>query len=232
MARVTYGALITELAGSIGGVTFHKNASGNIARLKPNMPMIASQAQGIQQNKLSQLIATWPTLTLVQKASWNALAAAHDHVNEFGETKTLNGFQWFMSCNLNLLQVGEAVILTAPVWTVMATPVNGTIAKNANNLYIRWDPNCNFTPNYAVLYISTPLRQSSVNYRRSMFFANSTKNLSIDYWQLTNYWLNVTGISWPTFYASAHARYILRVKTIQTGTGLASPYLTLIDKIG
>jgi hypothetical protein len=232
MARVTYGALITELSGSIGGVTFHKNSSGNIARLKPNSPNVASSFQLGQQSRLNQLITTWPTLTLAQKASWNALAAAHDHVNEFGETKTLNGFQWFMSCNLNLQLVGEAIILSAPGWTVMATPVNGTIAKNDTDLYIRWVPNCNFTPDYAVLYISTPLRQSSVNYRRSMFFANSTKNLSIAYWQLTNYWLNVTGISWPTFFASANARYILRVKTIQTGTGLASPYLTLIDKIG
>ncbi|GAH48125.1 unnamed protein product [marine sediment metagenome] len=36
MARVTYGGGVTEFAGSIGGVTFQRNASGYIAKLRSN----------------------------------------------------------------------------------------------------------------------------------------------------------------------------------------------------
>ena len=89
MARVTYGPLITELAGSIGGVTFQKNSSGNVARLKSKKPLNPTLAQANQQTLLSQLVAYWSTLSQVNKDTWNDLAAAHDHVTPWGETKTL-----------------------------------------------------------------------------------------------------------------------------------------------
>lgn len=230
MARVTYGALITELAGSIGGVTFHKNASGNIARLKPNMPMNASQQQTDQHNKLNSLIAIWPTLTLVQKTSWNNLAAAHPHINPFSVTKNLNGFQWFMSCNLNLLQVGEAVILTAPAYAPPAAPTAYVLFSEVTFLALHFSAPWNFTPNYLVLYVTPPIRQSSLKFKKATFFISSTHNYNAEYYNITALYIALFNLVWADVFNLADCTIIARAKIVQTGTGLSSPYTTSMIK--
>jgi hypothetical protein len=122
MARVTYGPLITELAGSIGGITFQRNSSGSIARLKPNKPVNSSWLQQARQTVLSTVIALWPTLSFAQQTGWNNFAAAHDHADEYGNMKTISGFQWFVSCNLNLATASAAYIMAAPVWSILSIP--------------------------------------------------------------------------------------------------------------
>jgi hypothetical protein len=232
MARVTYGALITELAGSIGGITFHKNASGNIARLKPNMPMIASPAQAVQQNKLNSLIAIWPTLTLVQKTSWNNLAVAHDHINEFGEVKTLNGFQWFMSCNLNLLQIDQAIILSAPGWSVVAAVDAFTMYVTNVQITINWGHFVNPGADYYVIYASPPIRQNSLKIRKAKFFLEYYTNHNDDIHNITASYIAAFNLVWADFYNTADANIIVRIRKIQNGTGLSSPYTSSLVKIG
>lgn len=232
MARVTYGALITELAGSIGGITFHKNSSGNIARLKPNMPMVASPAQNDQQYKLNSLIAIWPTLTLVQKTSWNNLATAHDHINEFGETKTLNGFQWFMSCNLNLLTVGENVILSAPAYAPPAAPGPFIISDGSNNFNVHFIPNWSSPDNYYIVYASSPLRQSSLKKRSYFLSLGSVIMVDANWLYIQALYESTFNLSYPSLYNNGNCTIIVRVKVLQPGTGLSSPYTSALIKIG
>jgi hypothetical protein len=232
MARVTYGALITELAGSIGGITFHKNGSGNIARLKPNMPMIASHNQALQQSKLNSLVAIWPTLTLVQKNSWINFAIAHPHINEFDESKIVNGFQWFMSCNLNLLQVSEAVIVTAPAYAPPAAPAVFTVTASHDDFYLGWGGATNPTPSYLLCYVSSPIRQTPVKNRRSMFFLNDPYWYNSSILVLRVAYSNQFNLVWGTFFDTAKCSIFIRVKVVQHLTGLSSPYTEKIVKIG
>jgi hypothetical protein len=232
MARVTYGALITELAGSIGGITFHKNSSGNIARLKPNMPMIASPVQALQQNKFNSLIAMWPTLTNVQKTSWNNFAAAHPHINEFGQSKIINGFQWFMSCNLNLLVVNEATILTAPAYAPPAALPAFSIANHPTIYYIFWGVAQNVTPDYLVIYSSSPLRQTSLKLKRSFFFFRYIHSFNADSCGLTAQLASILNIAWGDLFDANGCTMIVRIKRVQTGTGLSSPYTSAMIKPG
>jgi hypothetical protein len=196
------------------------------------MPMIASPAQGIQQNKLNQLIATWPTLTLVQKASWNALAAAHDHVNEFGETKTLNGFQWFMSCNLNLLSVGEAIILSAPGWTVIAAPPVFTLHASAVHLWANFTPNFNSSGYWIQCFSTSPMRQSSLKLRKSTFLIRTVNENSTDNIYLEGFFASTFNLTWANFFNNSICTITVRLKLVQEGTGLCSPYTSGLIKIG
>jgi hypothetical protein len=232
MARVTYGALITELAGSIGGITFHKNSSGNIARLKPNMPMLPSQLQGNQQYKLSSLIAIWPTLTNVQKTSWNNLAAAHDHVNEFGEIKNLNGFQWFMSCNLNLLVVDAATILTAPAYAVPALINIDYVYTGGGNLIMRFPAGTFPNTNKILVYATSPQRQSTMKLRKSTFLLGSVTGYDDYQVNLKPYYEAAILIDWATLLSSGNCTVIFRAKVVSAASGLSSPFSSYLLKIG
>jgi len=230
MARVTYGALITELAGSIGGITFQKNGSGNIARLKPNMPMISSPAQAEQQYKLSSLVAQWAALTLIQQTSWNDFAAAHDHINEFGETKTLNGFQWFMSCNLNLYTIEEDLILTAPAW--YAVPPPSTFGFYVDDSNFDLEPDAAWSPAgcYTVCYVTSPIRQAAEKIKKSTYYLKYWDSHFANAQSIKNPYRWLFNLVWMDFYNTAVCTIVVRIKNVQTISGLSSTYTSNIVK--
>lgn len=119
MARVTYGPLITAFSGSIGGITFQRNSSGNIARMRPAPPVVSSALQAAQQARLITTVNYWSKLTCPQKALWNQFAIDHPRTNDWGEIHTLNGLEWFMSVNLNLFDPVECPSGDPPAWSVV-----------------------------------------------------------------------------------------------------------------
>lgn len=231
MARVTYGALITELAGSIGGITFQRNSSGNIARLKPNMPVNVSENQQSQIFLLSQLVAAWSAFSDADKTSWNDLAAAHDHINEWSESKKLNGFQWFLSCNLNLLITDQAVTSTAPAWSTVAAVDPFTLTADGSNFDINWAPSVDLTGYYIIVYATPPLRQSSLKLRKSTFILDITGDAIIDTIALKILYEALFNVVWVDFFSNANCTIIIRTKLVQKDTGLASPYTSALIKI-
>lgn len=231
MARVTYGSGVTELAGSIGGVTYQKNASGNVARLRPNPTVNPSALQSNYQNNMAILVSYWPTLSQANKDTWDALAAAHDHTTPWGEIKTLSGYQWFISCNLTRLLLSQSILSTAPAWATVSPAGAFTIQVSATYIRLYWTPDLSGSY-YTLLYCSLPLRQSSLKLRRSLFFTDfAASGPAIDYWDFTSEYEALTGITWADFYASADASIIVRVKRLYLSKGLSSAYTSAIVKI-
>ena len=174
MARVTYGSGVTELAGSIGGVTFQKNASGNIAKLRTNPVVNPTALQAGYQNNIATLVAFWPTLSQANKELWDAVATAHDHTTPWGETKTLSGYQWFLSCNLNRLLLSGSILSAPGAWYAMSPAPSFVIQTSATYIRLYWSPDLPGTF-YTALYSTLPLRQSSLKLRRSLFFTAFAK---------------------------------------------------------
>ena len=232
MARVTYGVSITEYAGSIGGVTFLRNASGPIAKLRSNPPVNPSPDQSTYQTNMAILVAYWPTLSQANKDSWDALAAAHDHTTPWGETKTLSGYQWFLSCNLTRLLIAGSILDTAPAWYTVDTP--GSFVLQTSSTYIRcyWATPLSSTY-YKYLYVTLPLRQSSIKLRRSLFFLiHKTSSTTVEYWDFTSEFEAFANVTWSTFFATSDCSIICRVKQVHFSQGFSSAFTSAIVKIG
>ena len=232
MARVTYGESITEYAGSIGGITYQKNRSGNIAKLRANPTVNPTALQAGYQTNMAYLVSFWPTLSQEDKGDWDAFAAAHDHTTPWGEIKTLNGYQWFLSCNLNRLLIDESVLSSPPAW--VSYPAPDVFILETSSTYLRlywasaWDP-----VTYWTVYVSLPLRQSSLKLRRSLFFLEFVQdNTSQTYHDITVKFAALANVTWATFYASADASLIVRIKQLAPSRGLTSSFTSAIVKIG
>jgi len=119
MARVIYGPIITDIKGSIGGMTFQKNGSGQIARLKPRKNQTNTQKQRDQQPRLKQVQREWNLLSLVNKISWNDFAGVNQKIGLDGQNKTLTGYQWFLSINQNRLLFDNSILLVPPVYEIV-----------------------------------------------------------------------------------------------------------------
>lgn len=231
MARVTYGDSITEYAGSIGGVTFQRNPSGPIAKLRSRPIVNPSPDQSIYQINMAKSVAFWPTLSQVNKDLWDAFAVAHDHTTPWGETKTLSGYQWFLSVSLNMLFMERAILSSPPAWVVYSPPPSFTIQVSPTYIRLFWDPA--WTPDvYWTQYVSLPLRQSSLKLRRSLFFLyHRASSVPVTTWDFTSRFQAFANVTWATFYANSDCSIISRVLQISPTRGLASPYASAIIKI-
>lgn len=231
MARVTYGSGVTELAGSIGGVTYQKNASGNIAKLRANPTVNPSALQAGYQNNMATLVSYWPTLSQANKDLWDAHAVAHDHTTPWGETKTLSGYQWFLSVNLKRLQFVLAILDVPGTWAALSPPDSFTLVATATYLRCEWSPN--YDPVYGLaFYLTLPLRQSSLKLRRSLFFVHWDADvISIANYDLTSYFEALANVTWGTFYASADCSIICRIMHIRGSRCYTFGYTSAIVKI-
>lgn len=232
MARVTYGESITEYAGSIGGVTFLKNASGPIAKLRSNPPVNPSPDQSTHQTRMAMLVALWPTLSQGEKDSWNTIAAAHDKTTPWGETKTLSGYQWFLSTNLIRLKITATTQKTAPAWIALSPPDQFTIETSSTYIRAAWSPA--FDTIFSLLaYVSLPLRQSSIKLRRSLFYIKQYYHPpALDNWDLTEEIRTLFNVTWSTFFASSDCSIIIRIMVCHAYYGWTSAFTSAIVKIG
>jgi hypothetical protein len=169
MARVSYGTPINELTGSIAGTTFQRNFSGTIVRSKPNKIINPSNLLGSKQLGLSSLVTAWNKLTSIQKNGWNALATAHDHTDPWGSIRTISGYQWFLSNNLNLAVVNGGRLGDAPSYLLPDPPPNYSLLFQATELLIAFTESYDPDPYTLVIYATPPVRTTSSKSRISTF---------------------------------------------------------------
>ena len=231
MARVTYGSGITEYNGSIGGITYQKNASGNIAKLRSNPAVNPTPLQSIYQTRMAYLVSFWPTLSQANKDLWDAFALLHDHTTPWADIKTLSGYQWFLSCNLKRMLYHSTPISVPPTWAVKSPPPVFTLS------YTLYQFTLSFYPVYypdtdLIIYCSLPLKQSSLKLRRSLFLVKIIYN-SIGY-AIIDIMAEVEaliGMSWADFISNVDCNLIVRVQNGEFDLGLFSSYTSAIKKI-
>jgi hypothetical protein len=231
MARVTYTALISKITGSIGGLTFQVNPSGHILRSKPQMPAKPMPAANIQQRNISLLTAAWPSLSNANKVTWSDFATAHQKVNEWSISKYLNGFQWYLSCNLNLLIVDEATIDAAPIWEVMTVPDAFTIYTDVDDIKVDFGAEYTAPYDYVMVYASPPIRQSSIKLRRSLKLILITSVSAQQYISLTASYSSLFNLIWSDLYNDSDCSIIVRLKFIKETKGLSGPFTSAITKL-
>jgi hypothetical protein len=232
MARVTYGSGVTEYKGSIGGITYQRNASGPVAKLRSIWIVNPSHSQSFYQRNLAYLVSYWPTLSQANKNAWDAFSAAHDHTTPWGDSKTLSGFQWFLSVNLNRMVYYTTPIETPPTWFSFSPPDSFTLV--ATSTYLRCEWSSTWTPDgWPRIYLTLPLRQSSLKLRRSLFYITfGSWQAPLDTLDLTSYFETLANVTWSAFYESSNCSIICRLQDCGLSTGLGSAFTSAIVKIG
>lgn len=115
MAKVKFGQIISEARGKIAGMVFSRNTYGSYIRQKVTPVNPSSAAQTTIRTYLTQLAQDWRDLTAAQKLQWNTQAVAYAKTNIFGDKQAPTGFNLYMGLNLNILNIGGAVISTPPI---------------------------------------------------------------------------------------------------------------------
>lgn len=115
-------ALVTQMSGSIGGLTGSHNSSGLYLRSRAIPVNSSTAAQNAVRNAIAVLAPYWSnTLTPTQRAQWNDYAAVVKTTNTLGSDIYLSGFNWFVATNALRIQAPRPIVPTAPSLLSLAT---------------------------------------------------------------------------------------------------------------
>jgi len=130
-------ASLTNISGSLGGMTFARNKGGLYVRNRsgttnPNSPR--QQAVRTAMANMSQLYAS---ITNLQQGQWVAYASAVSVVNRLGESTKLSAHQHFVRSNVARVTAGLAPVLNGPSELNLGTlsPVTITAINTVNQTY-------------------------------------------------------------------------------------------------
>lgn len=107
--------VFSQASGSIAGITFSHNRGGMYtrARVTPTDPSTALQQ--IMRAAMGVLAPFWgQTLTQLQRDAWDLYADNVPWINPLGQTIFLTGQQHFLRINTVRIQIGLAILDTAP----------------------------------------------------------------------------------------------------------------------
>ena len=109
MARIKFGAIVTEGSGSLGGHTLQHSVGGNQIRTKPLPNTSPTSPQYLIRRKIPCLQYSWKALSDIQKTVWDRYAVDHDIRAKKGDHQILSGhslwmkyqyYNWTEECNL------------------------------------------------------------------------------------------------------------------------------------
>jgi hypothetical protein len=153
------------------------NASGAYAKRFVKPAYRFSDELVFTRKNLSSMGALWRALSSTQRDDWATYAAdpAQEKTDSLGHAYYLNGYQWFVSCNSQLIFLSLPDIQDAPVNAIPAMPTLNTLtitAPGTSSCEIDFD-DASFGSDYAVFFLTLASGDSrlSVN-RRNFRFAN------------------------------------------------------------
>lgn len=105
MASIKLGAIITDIAGSIGGTTFRRTPRGIIAYNKQGTQIKSAFAPNSVKAQLGNIFKSWGLLSPSEKEFWAEQALLFQFPNKFGQLVNLTGRQFFTKLNAQLIPV-------------------------------------------------------------------------------------------------------------------------------
>lgn len=116
MAIVKLGGGVASASGSLGGMTFSRNAGGAYIRTRAVPTNPATSFQTILRGHVAQLTSLWSsTLTQAQRDGWEAYNLNVLLPNSLGDQRSIGALAHYVRSNVSRLQAGDPRVDVAPV---------------------------------------------------------------------------------------------------------------------
>jgi len=99
--------LVTQLSGSIGGLTASHNKGGMYFRARRTPTNPNSPEQAVVRGLVAQLTSLWTSvLTLAQRGAWGLYAANVPLISKVGDAQNVSGLNMYIRTNVPRIQSG------------------------------------------------------------------------------------------------------------------------------
>lgn len=135
MASIKLGPTVSDIRGSIGGVTFSRNGGGPYARTRVKGTNPNSAPQQVVRSIMATMSLAWTALTLAVRTGWDNYAKNVQLINRLGDSINVSG--WNMYCRTKAVMdlIGGTMPATAPASNTLAEQdadiaVTGDVSDN------------------------------------------------------------------------------------------------------
>lgn len=229
MAKCEYGSIITDMIGSIGGLTFQHNASGKIVRLKPVQRIVPSVGQSVPISNFNTVANAWSVLSSANKTAWQTFSDTYTFTDPWGVTKSMNGYNWFMSINGYLKVLSASLLTSPPTYSSPLAVAAFTAVFEDSYAGIDFGTPFAHTNHDLLIYTTPPMTAVSQNARsplRLTEIVSGGTDTEIDF---SSDYENVHGISLPLTGYGASVNMLVCVQSVHSTDGIASAYAKAID---
>lgn len=182
MARVQYGAIVTELKGKIAGQVFQKGNNSLVLRNKGYAAGTSSAARSAANRNITTQASRWKSLTSMQVAAWEAVVLSWPFIDKFGNSYIGTAYQVFIAYNSALMQLGLSVVDTPGTPGVDQSPGIITASYDLSGaLTIGW-PNVSILPQYLQFFVSPAMSAGRNNNNVRFKYINVTDQSLSDEW--------------------------------------------------
>lgn len=154
MARVKFSPIVTDIAGSVGGVTFQRNKFGNTMREKPLPLNPATSAQYNVRKNIVIIQKAWYALTAAQRLQWNRFVDFSGQATINDKSKKLTGYTLYLKYQSLLLLAGRPLLTTITYSLMPALPVLDEIASAAGSFTTEFATTVDSTKYFFILRMS------------------------------------------------------------------------------
>jgi hypothetical protein len=231
MARVLYGPEVTSLKGSIGGITFHRNTSGEIAKLRPLSKSVKSYSQMLSQILFSDAINSWSLLSKANQALWNTFASLHSRYNYFNEEKTLTGMNWYTSIYINSVLCGLTPPVSPPEYSLPNTPVAFHLTSSPSGIFIVFNEAYNHSAVYLYIFMTFPNYAQSLSNRTLIRLCSIADPSSDVVYDLTDDYLSLFELDSLPSSPDGSANILCSIAAIKQSSLIASVFTSYLHRL-
>lgn len=112
MARIKMGSIVTDIRGKLGGHSFQKGNQSRVLKTGGSPRQNFTSLRNSQQLLVNQTRSLWRALTSTERREWRSSASLYPFKNVFNDVLVLNGFQFYMKLQMNLLRAGHTATLS------------------------------------------------------------------------------------------------------------------------
>ncbi len=145
MAKIKFGAVVTDMRNKIGDQVFSKNRGGAYVRSFKSHVLSSTPDQITVRNRLASFAGQWKALTQSQRDNWNSSVSSFQHTDIFGSMVKPSGFDLYVKLNCNLDQVGVTPLTSPPIPGVLAFISNLVVTADSST------PAVTITADYSAL---------------------------------------------------------------------------------
>jgi len=115
MVKITNPLGSSEARGRLGGIIHNTWRGISYAKSASSPAQPRSKLQLQIRAWSTMLVRYWgTTLDAVERALWNDYAASHTDIDWTGNPRRLSGLNWFVRCNIRMLELDQSIIESPP----------------------------------------------------------------------------------------------------------------------
>lgn len=173
MARIKLGPVVTDIAGSIGGMTIQRNKFGLTMRAKPLPLLSQTSSQYAIRQHIRSLQASWQALTDAQRLQWDRFLDFSGQTIRRDRSILLSGHTLYLKYQLFRLMAGQSLLTTIAYSPLPELTLFDKIVVDGSDLIMYFNESLDSTKYFFQFFCTIPRKPSIVFSRRGLRFMST-----------------------------------------------------------